>query len=56
LINIIDIINQPTIDIVKLKQATFRGIPENMPCGLETRAIVWRLLLKTWPLQPSEWE
>lgn len=52
-IEIINVINQDTIDLPKLHLLTFTGVPA---CLKSLRLIVWRLLMDGLPTAPADWE
>ena len=56
-IDIIDILNQPKININDLRRASFKGIPNTNATGqADLRSIVWRVLLGALPNHASKWE
>jgi len=50
-IDIIELINQDQINKSKMDILTFSGVPE-----ASLRPIVWRILMDSLSLNPSEWE
>lgn len=52
-IEIIEILNQDSINLQKLKQIAFSGIPTTIK-GL--RAVVWRLILNELPAETGKWQ
>lgn len=52
-IQIIEVLNQDEIDLTKLQQIAFSGIPDTIK-GL--RPLVWRIILNELPLKTAEWE
>ena len=52
-IEIIEILNQDEIQLPKLQQIAFSGIPD---CIKGLRPIVWRLILDELPTQTSKWQ
>ena len=45
-------LDKPKIDLKKVKELSFRGIPDEVQ---ELRPVVWRLLLDVYASEPAKW-
>lgn len=57
MINILNGGTDGLIDLDKLRQVAFKGVPVTNKSGSsDLRAFVWRVLLGVYPSDPTKWE